>query len=300
MHKELIFRLMYRGASYADNLKYQRCIDLWNYALRLRVQKDTILPSDSCFTSVSLANLYLDLFEGQQHPMVEERLNFDDVLETVETLLEQIDLAVNLLRVRPVFKKQQDNFDMTLKVIVNLLYLLDKLEKDDGQKRTLYELVRRLLRLNLRSSAGHSVLHLAVSANLESKSSSNYENLNNPTPDADLVRLLLDCGAPPDPVNLMDQTPLHLVCTRSSYCREICQLLLQRGAHVDRVDVCGLHPAKMLTGLRENTICPLQHITLKCLAARRLRQRMDRAENGERTALEAEIPYFLGEFVGIH
>ena len=34
-HKDAIFRFMYRGAAYADSLRYQLCIDLWKYALEL-------------------------------------------------------------------------------------------------------------------------------------------------------------------------------------------------------------------------------------------------------------------------
>ena len=34
-HKDAIFRFMYRGAAYADGLRYQQCIDLWKYALEL-------------------------------------------------------------------------------------------------------------------------------------------------------------------------------------------------------------------------------------------------------------------------
>lgn len=50
-HKDALFRLMYRGAAYADSLLYQRCIDLWRRALELRVAKDSvILP----FTSVDV------------------------------------------------------------------------------------------------------------------------------------------------------------------------------------------------------------------------------------------------------
>ena len=44
-------RLMYRGAAYADSLQYQHCIDLWKYALELRVAKDSILFCDTCFTA---------------------------------------------------------------------------------------------------------------------------------------------------------------------------------------------------------------------------------------------------------
>lgn len=41
-HKDTLFRLMYRGAAYADDLRYQRCIDLWRRALEIRVEKDSV------------------------------------------------------------------------------------------------------------------------------------------------------------------------------------------------------------------------------------------------------------------
>lgn len=62
----MLFRLMYRGAAYADALQYQRCIDLWRYALEVRVAKDSILYNDTCFTAQALVRLYLDLHE--RHP----------------------------------------------------------------------------------------------------------------------------------------------------------------------------------------------------------------------------------------
>jgi hypothetical protein len=42
-HKDTLFRLMYRGAAYADALQYQRCIELWLRALEIRVEKDTVI-----------------------------------------------------------------------------------------------------------------------------------------------------------------------------------------------------------------------------------------------------------------
>ncbi|PSN58319.1 hypothetical protein C0J52_00105 [Blattella germanica] len=42
-HKDTLFRLMYRGAAYADALRYQRCIELWRRALEIRVEKDTLV-----------------------------------------------------------------------------------------------------------------------------------------------------------------------------------------------------------------------------------------------------------------
>lgn len=63
-HKDTLFRLMYRGAAYADALRYQRCIDLWRRALEIRIMKDSVLSSDTCFPAQALVRLFVDLNEN--------------------------------------------------------------------------------------------------------------------------------------------------------------------------------------------------------------------------------------------
>jgi len=53
-HKDVIFRIMYRGAAYADSSQYLICIRLWMYALQLRIKKDSLLYGDTCFTALAL------------------------------------------------------------------------------------------------------------------------------------------------------------------------------------------------------------------------------------------------------
>lgn len=60
-HTDTLFRLMFRGASYADSMRFQRCIDLWRLALEIRVNTHSILYSDTCFTAQALVRLMLDL-----------------------------------------------------------------------------------------------------------------------------------------------------------------------------------------------------------------------------------------------
>jgi len=61
-HKDVIFRIMYRGAAYADLQLYPLCISLWIYALQLRIGKDSILYGDSCFTALALVMSYFRHF----------------------------------------------------------------------------------------------------------------------------------------------------------------------------------------------------------------------------------------------
>lgn len=116
-HKDMIFRLMYRGAAYADSLQYQRCIDLWRYALELRIRKDSLLHSESCFAAQALVRLFLDLMEKRDASGVPSgELRFQDVVATIQLLVSQFTASIQALSIRPVYKRQQDNFDKILKV----------------------------------------------------------------------------------------------------------------------------------------------------------------------------------------
>lgn len=53
-HKDMIFRIMYRGAAYADSSQYLPCILCWRYTLQLRIEKDSIVYGDTCFTALAL------------------------------------------------------------------------------------------------------------------------------------------------------------------------------------------------------------------------------------------------------
>lgn len=163
-HKDLIYRLMYRGAAYADSLQYQHCIDLWRYALELRLAKDSVLYCDTCFTAQALVKLYLDLYEknghvngvnghqgapqpaiGGRHPeqpqqrqmqqqqqrhqqqqrqLQQQQVRLSDVLDTVELLVRDLPEAWACLQELPMHKRQQDSYNKVLKVIAHLLHLV--------------------------------------------------------------------------------------------------------------------------------------------------------------------------------
>lgn len=67
------FRLMFRGATYADTMRYQRCVDLWRRALEIRVENDSILYSDTCFTAQALVRFMVDY--NEKHVTSEETEN---------------------------------------------------------------------------------------------------------------------------------------------------------------------------------------------------------------------------------
>ncbi len=106
-HKDMIYRLMYRGAAYADSLQYQHCIDLWKYALELRVAKDSILFCDTVFTAQALVKLFLDLHEKFTNGVLNTAVQLDDVVSTIELLVRDLPHCAELLEVSPGFRRQQ-------------------------------------------------------------------------------------------------------------------------------------------------------------------------------------------------
>ena len=106
-HKDMIYRLMYRGAAYADSLQYQHCIDLWKYALELRVAKDSILFCDTSFTAQALVKLYLDMYEKYAEGILSISVQLEDVVSTIELLVRDLMMCSKLLSIRPQFEKQQ-------------------------------------------------------------------------------------------------------------------------------------------------------------------------------------------------
>ena len=109
-HKDMIWRLIYRGASYADSLQFQRCIDLWKYALELRVRRDSILWCDTCFLGQTLARLLCNLhskYVGVNDRSIDQDVRIEDIMTTVELLVNDMPECHAMLKVFPVYKRQQ-------------------------------------------------------------------------------------------------------------------------------------------------------------------------------------------------
>lgn len=89
---------------------------------------------------------------------------FDDVYVVFKLLHKNLNDARKLLQIRPVYRKQQENFDRVLKCVTHLMYLLDATLKTDDEKQLVHEAVRSLVKDNIRSACTNdTLLHLCVS-----------------------------------------------------------------------------------------------------------------------------------------
>lgn len=296
-HKDTLFRLMYRGAAYADALQYQRCIELWLRALQIRVEKDTILYSDTCFTAQALVRLFVDLNEKNlemlENGRAEGEPRFEDVAATLQLLGKELATMRQLLELRPAQKRQQESYDRTLKCITHLIYLLVETAQTDQQKEEMREIVTAIIRSNPRSaSTGDTLLHLCVSRLNTIKSSYFSDDNQFIFPNMDVIKLLLECGAPLNARNESRCTPLHVAANPYNFYSPLLQLLLDHGAHLDQPNRAGDCPAIFVAMNPLNNVHLVNYVTLRCLAAT--------AVCKYKIPYEGQIPATLETFVKFH
>ena len=179
-HKNMLFRLTFRGAAYADSLQLQRSIDLLRLLLEVRVEHCSILHFDTCFAAQALVRMMLDWYERHKRnrnavssvpvnienniDVQDQSLQFADVYAVFRVMIDNIAEAQSLLQIRPVYRKQQENFDRMLKCIVHLIYLLIGTGQTYEQKKLLFCAVKKLVASNIRSACTYdTLLHLCVS-----------------------------------------------------------------------------------------------------------------------------------------
>lgn len=151
----------------------------------------------------------------------------------------------------------------------------------------------RIHTINPRNSSGDSLLHLVVSKDNAMKSNTFIEDPHTLIfPDSAVAELLIDCGADVDALNDKLSSPLHIASTRNNYNKDVIRVLLERGAHIDRGNLKGDQPHKLLAAISECTLNPLQFISLKCLASRKIKEL--------KIPYIGEIPVILEEFIRLH
>merc|ERR1712088_630855 len=175
------------GAAYADSLQYHHCIDLWKYALELRIAKDTILYCDTCFTAQALVKLFLDLQEKHCRGLIQASVRPADVVHTIQLLLADLPSSAGLLEIAPVYKRQQESWDKVLRILSHLLLLVTQLAREP-------------------------VTELPLRKSITLKTQAFFEDGGQKAdlfPSLAVASLLVECGARLNATNALESTPLH-------------------------------------------------------------------------------------------
>ena len=300
-HKDTLFRLMFRGAAYAEAFRYQNCIDLWHRALEIRVEKDSILYADTCFTAQALLRLMVELnentLEAADHNRDKEEPRFCDVVAIFKLLSSQLTEAKELLEKRPVHKRQRDSYERILKCVTHLIYLLVETGTSDDQKALTKQLVYDLVKQKPRSAyTEDTLLHLCVSK-MNTISSTYFtatDSIHRIFPHLKVVKLLLECGANVNARNEWRSTPLHIASDPFNFQNALIKLLLDYGAHLDTPNRAGETPVRLISSNLMNNVNLVNYISLRCYAAQAIRK------YGIRCRRHIDLPDTLYQFLELH
>ena len=197
-------------------------------------------------------------------------------------------------------KQQKEEYHVLLQLLLHLIHLVCKLNKTDEQLLQFYQIVHQCISKNPTGNHGKTLLHLAADKATSTICDEAYSNF----PNEQVVELLLKCGANVDATDDNHNTALHIVvdimkcdCCDAVLCntvRNIITTLLNYDAHIDIRNKMG----NIVIGRLDHTtwtsmigVDPFDHISLKCLAARIVKQS---------NIPHDDIPDSLVPFIAIH
>lgn len=200
-----------------------------------------------------------------------------------------------LLLVRPIYKKQLENYDRVLKCVTHLIYLGVSLYDNRAELEQLTSAVRPLIDNDIRSACtSDSLLHLSVSRLNVIKSAYFSDEIpcKDIFPCKEVVDYLLECGIRVNARNENRSTALHVAVTPYNYQPEVScgglgielcviqscvvcfilfvqliRVLLEAGAHIDQPNKNNTRAIELIVANSNNRIPVLQFTTLQCLAA---------------------------------
>nr|CAD7605108.1 unnamed protein product [Timema genevievae] len=266
--------VIFRGAVFADNARFDRCIELWLHALHLRqLNKVSVVKDLLRFAQVFSQMIHV----GVVLPFA----YVEDVLEAsvieLERNKEKITNPGPKDDVEQIIEELESNITTVLYILVIITKLMQQCCKE-GEFHV-HRIVFKLNQLQVATRDGFTLLHLF--------------------PCAATAKLLIQCGAD---VNAMDHnrnTPLHIIVSYQKPISDFLTLhsiileLTEAGAHIDTVNMQGETPFEAATtGVAEIILRTQTKLSLKCMAAK--------AVKTYNLTYEGQVPRSLESFIELH
>lgn len=281
--------IIYRGAVYADNMEFEQCIKLWLHALRLR-QKGNRNTHKDLLRFAQVFSQMVHLKEQVVASAVEQVLSCS-VLE-IQRSMARVEAAAEFE-----LPQAMDNYESNVFTFLYLACISTKTTCREEERARINKHIYDLIQLDPRSREGSSLLHLAISSSTPVDDFHTNDVCS--FPNAQVTKLLLDCGAQVNAVDHEGNTPLHVIVQYNRPISDFLTLhaiiinLVEAGAHTDMTNKQKKTPLdKSTTGVSEILLKTQMKMSLKCLAARAVRQHQITYRN--------QIPKTLEEFVEFH
>ncbi|NWR89082.1 FEM1A protein, partial [Furnarius figulus] len=284
-HPDTSYYIRYRGAVYADSGNFERCINLWKYALDMQQGNLEPLSPMTASSFLSFAELYSYVLQDRSKGTLATHLGFSDLIGVLSKGVREVERAL-VHGKDPVADSAQ--FTKTLAIILHLVFLLEKVECTPEQEHQKRQTIYRLLKCSPRAKNGFTLLHMAVDKDTTTVGRYPVGKF----PSLHVVNLLLECGADPDSRDYDNNTPLHVAARNN--CPLIMRALMEAGAHMDATNAFKQTAYELLDEklLTKSTMQPFNYITLQCLAARAL--------DKHKIPYKGFIPEELEAFIELH
>ncbi|CAF1198744.1 unnamed protein product [Didymodactylos carnosus] len=250
-HEALIPNLLYIGAVYADQKKFDRCFSLWLRALDVKKSNSELKIDDFLRFAGVFDEMYHE--DGGDFP-------FNVYMVVLRNIIQEL--------ISMKYKSKSFNLLTVLYLIVIIAKVM--ILKTTNEKIEICNLIYHLNSYNFKTDNGSTLLHLCVNENTP------VNTIHFKFPCSFGAKLLIDNGADVNAVDRVGNTPLHIIA-RSDECTNenrnemltIVSDLIHNDAHIDTVNDDGQTPLdcaqveQMRLILRSQT-----KLSLKCITAR--------------------------------
>ncbi|KAF2904721.1 hypothetical protein ILUMI_01458 [Ignelater luminosus] len=284
--------VIFRGAVFADNARFDRCIELWLHALELRQLNNVSVVKDLL--------RFAQVFSQMLHVGVE--LAYNHVVMVLQAAI--VELERNKSKIanpgpkddpETILEEMEGNMTTTLYLITILTKLLKHCTEEE--KFGIHRLIFSLNQLNIALRDGQTLLHL--SCNAETPVDDFHTNDVCKFPCAETAKLLIQCGADVNAMDIERNTPLHVIVHYHKPFSDFATLhsiivdLTEAGAHIDCVNIRGETPLdSSATGVAEIILKTQAKLSLKCIAAK--------AVKAFNLTYQGHVPHALEAFIELH
>ncbi|XP_073999777.1 protein fem-1 homolog B isoform X3 [Rhodnius prolixus] len=289
--------VIFRGAVFADNGRFDRCLDLWLHGLKLYQLNDLPIVKDLL--------RFAQIFSQMLRVGIEIDLNTVElILKAAVKELERNKARMTTIKLDEDIQQEKEDFENNVISTLYILVIISKLLETSGAEQLLriHRTVYELNKLKVSTRNGQSLLHLAV--NPDTPVDNFHTNDVCRFPCASTTKLLIKCGADVNALDNERNSPLHIIAGYQKpisllfyrnflTLHSIITLLIEAGAHVDIVNNRGEIPTDTATtGITEIILRTQSKPSLKCLAAR--------AINRHQLRYRSQVPEALVSFIELH